>query len=273
MRHIASRQSLSSVSDVLLSGAAILDDTGLGALGQDLTAVAAALSKEPSLRRTLSDNTTSAPAKAGIVAQLFSGKVGAPASRVLDAVARLEWSTGADLTEGLFQLGRTALFLRAERTGELDEVEDQIFRFGRIIDSSPELTLALDNPAGDTGAKAMLVERLLQGKAHSLTIELLTALARDPRGRTFAHGVEQLVAQAAQRKDKIVAIVTSPVELSAEQRNRLIAGLARIYGRAVAVHTQVDPSIKGGLLVRVGDEVIDGSVAGRLAAVKSALAN
>ncbi|AZI58154.1 F0F1 ATP synthase subunit delta [Nakamurella antarctica] len=272
MRHLASRQSLSKASDALLSNAATLDDTGLGALGQDLSAVAGALSKAPSLRRTLSDNTTAADAKSGIVAQLFGGKVGSAAAKVLDVVARSEWSTGGDLAEALYQLGRIALFLRAERSGELDAIEDEIFRFGRIVDASPNLSAVLDDPLAQPADRAALVARLLEGKAHPLSVALLTELARDPRGRSFNSGIGELVTQAAARKDKLVAVVTSAVELNLEQRNRLTAGLVRVYGRPVAAHVVVDPQIQGGLVVRVGDEVIDGSVAGRLTALRSKLA-
>ncbi len=272
MRHLASRQSLESTTGALLGITANLDDTGLGTLGQDLHAVAGLLSSEPALRRTLSDNTVGPAAKTGLVNDLFTGKVGEPARKVLDIVVLADWSTGSDLVEALHRLGRTATFLRAERAGELDDVEDEIFRFGRILDASPALGNALDDPAANAGARVKLIKQLIGGKTHDLTVELLTALAGDTRGRPFSHGVDELVEQAAAREDKVVAVVTSPVALTDSQYNRLLAALIKIYRRPIAVHVQVDPAVQGGLVVRVGDEVIDGSVAGRLAAVKARLA-
>lgn len=271
MQHISSRQSLEAATSVLLTGAATLDDTGLGALGQDLNSVGALLVKEPALRRILADNTTEGDAKASIVTSLLAGKVGPAAAKVVDTAVRREWTTGADLAEGVYRLARTANFLRAERGGELDEVEEELFRFGRVLEAHPELAAALDNPTAVAADRVALVERLLAGKAHGLTISLLTALAEDTRGRSFAHGVNDLVEQAANRRDKVVAVITSPVELNTEQRNRAIAALTKIYGRPVTAHVQVDPTLQGGLKIRVGDEVIDGSVSGRLTELKARL--
>ena len=164
------------------------------------------------------------------------------------------------------------MFLRAERAGELDEVEDQLFRFARIVDGSPELSVILDDPSTPPDSRASLVGRLLNGRAHSLTAELLEQLARDPGGRPFTHGVRDIVEQAAERKDRVVASVQSATALTVEQTSRLTAALAKIYGRPVSVHIEVEPALAGGIKVRVGDEVIDGSVSGRLDALRRRLA-
>lgn len=273
MQHIASVQSLSEATSRLVTVAASLDDPGLGRLGSDLAAVAGLLHHEPALRRTLSEATTAVDTRAGILSRLLTGKIGQPALQTVDQVIRQNWVTGADLRDAIGNLGRTAMFLRAERTGELDDVEDQLFRFGRIVDGSPSLSVLLDDPTTPGDQRASLVERLLSGRVHGLTAELLTGLARDPGGRSFSHGVRELVDQAAQRKDKVVAVVETAVELTDEQTSRLVAGLARVYGRQVAVHVLVDPGLRGGLRVRVGDEVIDGSVAGRLEELRRRLAS
>ena len=78
--------------------------------------------------------------------------------------------------------------------------------------------------------------------------------------------------QAAQRQQKIVAIVKTAVPLTAEQTTRLVGSLSRIYGRQVSAHIEIEPSIVGGIRVQVGDEVIDGSVAGRLEALRRRMA-
>ena len=69
-----------------------------------------------------------------------------------------------------------------------------------------------------------------------------------------------------------MAIVESAASLSIEQTGRLTSALARIYGRPVSVHVLVQPALGGGIRVRVGDEVIDGSVAGRLDELRRRLA-
>lgn len=271
MEHIASRESLKNTTERLLTAAATLDDAGLAALGADLTAVGGLLHREGSLRRTLSESTTAEQTRVSIMDRLLGGKIGEAAQAVVQHALRTHWSSGADLRDAMDQLGRTAMFLRAERDGQLDEVEDQLFRFGRIVDASPELSVLLDDPTTPGAERAALVGRLLDGRAHPLTIALLTALAQEPGRRSFTFGVGELVDQAAQRRDKVVAVVETAVELTPDQRSRLIAGLSRVYGRGVVAHIVVEPSLAGGVRVRVGDELIDGSVAGRLAALRHRL--
>ncbi len=264
MQHISSKRSLDAATAKVLLAAANLDDGGLGALGSDLASVAGLLGREASLRRNLSEATTDVQARTSMMSQLLAGKIGTPAMSIVDFVVRQDWATSRDLADAIAQLGRTAMFLRAERSGELDDIEDQLFRFGRIVNGAPELSVLLDDPTITTAARASLVGRLLAGRAHPLTIELLDQLARDTGPRSFTHGVDELIDQAAQRRDRVVAIVETAIELSGEQTERLTAALGRIYARPVSVHVLVAPELGGGMRVRVGDEVIDGSVAGRL---------
>ena len=272
MQHIASTQALAAASSRLLQQAANLDDGGLGALGSDLSNVGHLLLSQPVLRRTLSEATTDVEHRAGVLSNLLAGKIGDQASSVVDFAVRQSWASGRDLADGLVRLGRTAMFLRAERSGELDEVEDQLFRFGRIVEGAPDLSVVLDDPTTTGDARASLVQRLLAGRAHPLTSELLEQLARDPGGRSVSHGVGEIVAQAAERTEKIVATVQSAIPLDDEQTSRLIAALTKVYGRPVSAHVLVEPGLRGGMRVRVGDEVIDGSVAGRLDDLRRRLA-
>ncbi|MTD13649.1 F0F1 ATP synthase subunit delta [Nakamurella sp. YIM 132087] len=272
MQHISSRQALDEATNRLLTQAATLDDTGLGAFGDDLLAVGGLLQREPALRRTLSEATTGADTRAGIMSRILQGKVGQPALALVDFAIRLHWANGRDLKEGVERLGRTAVFLRAERNGDLDDVEDQLFRFGRIADANPGLSVLLDDPTTPGDARAELVRRVIGGRVLPLTEQLLLGLAQDPGGRSFSFGVRELVDQAAARRDRVVAVVTSAVELTTEESNRLVAGLGKVYGRPVVVHSEVDASLGGGVRVRVGDEVIDGSISGRLAELRRRLA-
>lgn len=272
MANLVSEQSVAAASAGLLQAAATMDEAALTATADELSSVATLLADRVTLRRLLTETTAVDGARQALAQRLFEGKI-APASLavVLGAVGQ-RWSSGRDLVEGLRSLARTALFLRAERLHELDEVEDEIFRFGRILDANPQLALVLDDPAVSAAGRVDIITRLLAGKGHPLTTDLLVGLAKDPGGRTFAHGVAQLVEQAAQRQDKLVAIVTAARPLDDAELTRLRAALAKIYSRAVVVHLEVDPALGGGLTVRVGDEVIDGSISGRLRAIATTLA-
>ena len=272
MQHIASRESLIATNEYLLSVAEPLSGADLTALGSELDSVSDLLLSEVPLRRTLSEGTLSADGRAGIANRLLTGKIGEPALGVAQFAVRQPWASSRDLQEALRRVSRTAMFVRAERTGELDDVEDQLFRFARIVDGSPELSVILDDPTADPDARSVLVHRLLAGRSHSLVTELMDALARDTAGRSFTHGIRELVDQAAQRREKVVAIVQAAVPMTAEQTTRLVGSLGRIYGREVSVHVEVEPSLVGGIRVQVGDEVIDGSVAARLEALRRRMA-
>jgi F-type H+-transporting ATPase subunit delta len=272
MQHVASRESLIATNDHLLSVAESLDDAGLDALATQLDAVSDLLLREVPLRRTLSEGTLSPDTRANVAGQLLGGKVGDEALSVVQFAVRQPWSSSRDLQETMRRVSRTAMFRRAERTGELDDVEDQLFRFSRIVDASPDLSVILDDPTADPDSRSALVHRLLAGRSHPLVTELVNALARDTAGRSFTHGVRVLVDQAAQRQLKVVAIVKTARPLTDEQTTRLVGSLGRIYGREVSAHVEVDPAVLGGIRVQVGDEVIDGSVAARLEGLKRRMA-
>ena len=92
----------------------------------------------------------------------------------------------------------------------------------------------------------------------------MTRLVTAPRGRSLEAGLESLSKLAAERRDRMVAVVTSAVPLSDPQKQRLGAALAKLYGRPMHLNLDVDPGVLGGIRVQVGDEVINGSIADRL---------
>jgi F-type H+-transporting ATPase subunit delta len=100
------------------------------------------------------------------------------------------------------------------------------------------------------------------------TAVLVGQVVLHSRGRTIDRGLEEYARQAAARRDNMVARVSTVVPLSDEQQQRLAEGLARQLGHSVHLNIEVDPDLVGGLTVRVGDQLYDGSVAHRLAAVR-----
>jgi F-type H+-transporting ATPase subunit delta len=103
-------------------------------------------------------------------------------------------------------------------------------------------------------------------------VRLVEHLVTVPRGRAVVAGLGELAAEAARRRERSVAYVVAPVPLSDQQEERLAATLQRIYSRPIALHVEVDPAIKGGLVIKVGDEVIDGSAIGRIDELRRRLA-
>ena len=164
-----------------------------------------------------------------------------------------------------------ALFEVASAEGSLDEVEDELFRFGRSLEGSDALRNALTDEMVPAAKRQAIVEDLLGGRASATTTQLISFVVGSGRGRDLPAIIGKLVERAATSKSKAVAEVRSAVALTDDQKTRLAAALANATGQAVEVKNIVDPSVLGGLIAQVGDQVIDGSVRTRLDQLKAKL--
>jgi F-type H+-transporting ATPase subunit delta len=241
-------------------------------LADELYAAADLLSKQPRLRRALGDPSTDASTRAELARSLFRGKVGDVALGLIGDAVALRWSSPWDLADALAILGDDTLLAAAEHGGELDTVEDELFRFERILAHSGALSAALDEAGVPAERRRGLLDSVLGQKVHPITAQLLEHAVTSGRRPTLTLAIDDLLQASAARRERSVARVISATELTPEQTERLAAALTRLYGREINVRTAVDESVKGGLVVRVGDEVIDGSVASRLAAARAAFA-
>ena len=263
---------LSKAKDVLTRQPRVNSDTELLDLAGELFAVGRLLDGQPSLRRALSDPSGRPDDRAALADRLFRGKVSAAALDVLETVARQRWSRPSDLVDAMSTLGTEAALDAADSRGDLDDVEDELFRFGRIVGGDQELARILSDrsaPAEGTGA---LLDRLVSGKVSPVTELLLRNVLTSRRVGGAEVAVERLSEAASRRRGQSVARVTTAVALTPEQEQRLAATLGRLYGRTIGLQVTVDPDVLGGLVVQVGDEVIDGSVAHRLEAARRGLA-
>jgi F-type H+-transporting ATPase subunit delta len=241
-------------------------------VGAELFSVVRLLDQESGLRRTLGDSSAEPARREELLTRLLSGKVSDQTLQVLVEAVGHRWSTPRELVDGLDELGRTALLVHAERDGRLDTVEDDLFRFGRIVAADGELEQALADRAAPADAKRTLIGALLGDKSDAVTVVLVEQLVTTPRGRSVVAGLDELAAEAAKRRERSVAYVVAPVALTEQQEERLAETLTRIYSRPIALHVEVNPDLGGGLVIKVGDEVIDGSVTGRLDELRRRLA-
>jgi F-type H+-transporting ATPase subunit delta len=259
----ASRESLAAARETL--GTLIRSgDTDLGALGDELFELTALLDREHGLRRALTDPARSGDDRAGLARGVLGDRVGSAALDVFVWAVRARWSAPRDLADALELLAVEALVAAAERAGRLDAVEDELFRISRIVAGSPELRAALADRAAPVASRAALIEGLLEDRVADETRRLARQAVVAPRGRTFDRILEEYSRVAADRRSRLVATVTATVPLTEEQRRRLGAALAGIYGHDVHLNVEIDPDLVGGIRVEIGDEVIDGSVASRL---------
>jgi F-type H+-transporting ATPase subunit delta len=267
----ASREALAAARERLeaLTDSSSVDATQLA--GQ-LVEVTALLDREVALRRILTEPARAGEAKAELVERLLSGQVEGPAVDLIAGMVRSRWSRSRDLVDAVEELAAVADLTAAQQAGALDDVEDELFRFGRIVESSPALRAALTDRAASVTAKRELLRSLLGGRVDAVTERLAVRLVTHPRGRSLEAGLQTLSRLAAARRDRVVAVVTSAVPLTDGQKQRLGAALAKLYGRQMHLNLDVDPEVLGGISVRVGEEVINGTIAERLSEVSRRLA-
>jgi F-type H+-transporting ATPase subunit delta len=260
----ASRAALATAREQLekrISGATAQDRERVG---DDLGAVAAVLGQQPAIRRPLADSAAPQQVRKQMLAALFGGKVSRISLRVLGDVVASRWSRPLDLVDGIEELARQALLMLAERDRSLEDVEDELFRFGRILAAQPRLATLLGDEGSPVAQRLKLLNTVLADRSRPVTRRLLEQAVRAPRRRPLGEIVEVLVDRAASRRQRSVAHVSAAGPLSQQQEQRLLEVLNQIYRRPISLKIDLDLDLLGGLVIRVGDEVIDGSVAARL---------
>ncbi|GAB2701970.1 F0F1 ATP synthase subunit delta [Nocardia thraciensis] len=267
--YAASREASSRAREAL-SAALTGSDSVAATTGSELFAVVAVLDDQRSLRVALADKSVSSSARAELAERVFGGKISAATQAVLTTAVAEDWSRTRDMVDTLVLLGREALLRAAADRERIDAVEDELFRLGRIVEDNPDLEQALAARGKSAADKRGLIGRLLTGKVEDITIQLAEqAVSRSHGdvGVVFDH----LSDLAASLRKQIVAHVRAASELTPQQREHLAASLQRIYDKPVTVHVQIDPSLLAGVVVRVGDDVIDGSAVGRLQRLRQSL--
>jgi F-type H+-transporting ATPase subunit delta len=251
--------------------AALTSGADVPGLAEDLFGVTGALDSSASLRRAMVDPSRDLDAKRGLVASLFGPRISEAATAVLNVLVAQRWADDRDLGDATESLAVEAVVAGAEAAGRLDALEDDLFRFERVVAADSGLRDALSARGGDEDAKAELVEALLGGKSSAGTIRLARQAALHPRGRRFGRVLKDYLAVAARRRARRTATVTAAGELTDAQLQRLALVLSRIYNGPVQIQVVLDPTVVGGVRVQVGDEVVDGTILRRIQDAERAL--
>jgi len=164
-----------------------------------------------------------------------------------------------------------ALLSVAEAEGVLDRVQDELYAFAKAVERHGDLREALTDAALPSERKRAVIDELLGARAHPLTATLVGFLVEAGQARRIDAIAGELAREAAHRSERTLAEVRTAVPMSDAQRSRLAEALERATGHPVEVKVDVDPSVVGGVVARVGDEVFDGSLASRLTEAKQYL--
>jgi F-type H+-transporting ATPase subunit delta len=290
------RQSIRGYADAVIEE--ISGDGQLAGAASQLQAVVHLLDSSKELCGVLEDGGLPVHSRRGVISDLLADQVGTPVMRlvnfVLDADRAAEfrddlawlatWVDAAanDLAPiGEPVLGRAAAMERIDGyatgvlesvdRGQLGGIEDELFRFERLTDGSPELRTALTSRDLPAPARRGVVVDLLQSRASSATTRLAAYTTSVGRPRDYLDLITHIVERVADESNRRLAEVQSPVDLDDAQQQDLADALSRLAGRPVEVRVTIDASVLAGFRATLGDTVIDGSARHRLAVLKDRL--
>ncbi|BBZ71265.1 F0F1 ATP synthase subunit B/delta [Mycobacterium paraseoulense] len=270
----ASRAAVAGLLERFSDIAKDLDNKALSNLSAELVSVAEMLDREIVVTRYLTVPADDAAPRIQLIERLVSGKVADVTLEVLRLAVSERWSANSDLAAAIEHISRQALLEVAERENKIDDVEDQLFRFSRILQAQPRLAILLGDYGVPVEGRISLLRKVLDSandRVDPIAVALLTQTVQLLRGESAEEAVQFLAEVAVARRGEIVAQVSAAADLSDAQRSRLTDVLGRIYGHPVTVQLQVSDEQLGGLLISVADEVIDGTLASRLAAAQAHL--
>jgi len=259
----ASREALEAAKQKLAAAKGVTLATG-----EQLLAAGRAIESSGQLRSVLADPAVASERKAELLRTIF-GSLDAAAGELLTGAVSSRWSTPDELVDGVEELGIRAIAVAAGADAGL---EGELFAFGRAVSSDHELELAVGSKLGTPESKAALVDTLLARKAQPATVAIVRHLVQSPRGRRIGELLSGAADVVADAQGALIATVTSAVTPAPTQLAALEKTLGARYGRALRINLIIDPAIVGGLRVQVGDDVIDGTVAARLADLRIRLA-
>ena len=172
-------------------------------------------------------------------------------------------STGASGLAGRYA---AALFDLADSSKALDEVASELGDLRAAIAESEDLTRMIRSPVfgRDQQSKAMAAI-LDKAGAGDLTRRFVMVVAQNRRLFALPRMIDAYLAELARRRGEVTAQVTAARTLTADQKKALTEALRRTEGSKVKVDVQVDPSLLGGLTVKVGSRMIDSSLRTKLA--------
>ncbi|MDR1188912.1 MAG: F0F1 ATP synthase subunit delta [Bifidobacteriaceae bacterium] len=240
-------------------------------IGGELFALTDALDADPALARALTNPNREAAAKALLVRQAMAGHF-EPAARLAARTAGLRWSKDQDLADALELMAFDASLAQAQAKKILRGVEAELFEVDVVLRNNRDLRTALGDVVAESAARVKLIERVFAKSVRPETMYLLRRVVAHPRGRGIRYSLKYVGDLVAERRGRLVVIVQTAAPLTPTQADALTKLLAVEYGRDIQLNVSIDHSMMGGLRLRVGDEVVDGSLATRFTELRRDLA-
>ena len=267
----SSRQSLALLRVDLDEKLKNLTSADCATLSDELFHIWSSLDSSIGLRRALTDPARDAASKSELIANLFGKVLSAKALEIFSKAVSLRWSNPAQLADAIEQIAVEAEAAVANIDDKLDLVLSEIFNFSKIILENPELRLALINRADSVERKQELLKSIFGQKFTSSSQRLLLKSVEGRGNRGIEKSISAYSNALTARRNRVNAHIKSSIALSDGQAKKLADSLTKKIGQPVHLNIEIDPSVLGGISIRFGDEVIDGTISNRLAEASRAL--
>jgi F-type H+-transporting ATPase subunit delta len=261
----SSRQSLVALRgslDSKLNGASASD---CSAISSDLFKVLDALDSSVGLRRALTDPARDASSKSALIADLFGKSIGSAALALVGNAVALRWSSSVEFADAVEQIAVEAQAAAANVLNELDQMQREIFTFSQLLVENPELRQALNTTADSMAHKQALLKDIFGSKFSAGSSSLLNQTVSTRRSRNIERTVVAYSHAVTARRNRVNAHVRTSIALTEAQTKKLVDSLTKQIGQSVHLNIEIDPTVIGGIAIRFGDEVIDGTISNRLA--------
>lgn len=258
------RQSLDTARTFLVGSSATSRD-----VATNLFAAALGLSSSPALRGALCDAVAEPAAKSALASQALAS-LSTEAQKLIGQLVKLRWSHPEDLQGALEDLGIRAL---AGSAGESTDLVGELLAISRVIHSESELELTLGSKRVPAPHKTRLLSALLGKKVSPEALAIVNHLVADPRGRRIGAMLLFAAETVADHHGKGLAVVTVAKSLGAKHTTHVEALLRTKYGKDHYLAEVINADVVGGLKIRVGNDVIDGSIQTRLQELRTKLAS
>ena len=269
----------------------------LADIASDLEAVDRLVRTTEQLEVALTDPALPGKVRRAVLSELVQGRVGERARRIAAYAAgavrsqlvpaALDWAAmharaAAECRATTVELlghmaarqrvgGYAAAVFEELSNDDLGEVEDELFRFWRIVGSTPPLRSALGDRDVAVEGRLAIVHDLLASKVLPATLRLAGYAVRGGRPRDIVGTLNWLVEQTALARGWRVARVRSGQEVDEDERAKLEETLSRLAGSPVEIQVSVEPRLLAGVNVEIGDLQLDATVRGRLDRLKEHL--
>ena len=267
----SSRQSLAALR-------VALDNTLKGVSADDASAISSGLFKalvaidsSTGLRRALTDSSRDASSKSDLVSDLFKKSLTGPVLALIATATSLRWSSPSGIADAIEQIAVEAEATAANLGNSLDQVQSEIFTFSKLLIENPDLRTSLSDRAQSPAAKQELLNSIFGKKCSASTSNLLAHSVEARRARSIEKTIDAYSHAVTARRNRVNAHIKSSIALSDVQAKKLADSLTKQIGQPVHLNIEIDPSILGGISIRFGDEVIDGTISNRLAEASRAL--